>query len=130
MNYSIINATSFQAILFRVMLGKIQRQQKRVEPFSRPGVHGQGFRDMGETAAQSILQTVEGMTGSGQADTRMAFYRARLGTLVDITQQPEGETYTDCMVVDVTLNRVDELGLDTLGDYARLFATWTVICTT
>jgi len=100
------------------------------EEYTRPGINGHGFHELGKRATEFTVNTFEDFTSASSAKSAYVGYAALVGTLVTYTDD-HGNTYTNCQVRSVTLTQpirraLNAVGGSNSGEYP-VFATWTLL---
>lgn len=82
------------------MDGAVEPARTRVETLDRPGVDGAAFRDLGETAPESVLVTETLLSTLALVETTIDGYAALVGTDQTVTDGL-GNSRTGVMVLDM-----------------------------
>jgi len=117
---------------FITIKGEINTLGTSLSPFSRPGIDGVGFQDIGERVEESTLNTTVDLATPGAVDSTLLAYRRLRGTFVNITND-RNVTYTNVLILGVSVLSARPLSMGRgglLADPAALLTcSWRVQAT-
>lgn len=113
--------------------GVVHRLAKHIEVIEYPGVDGADFRDQGDRAPDTTLESVVDVSSSGGVPSTLDNYRDDIGSTVTV-EDDFGRSLSNVMILDVRLTRTEPVGRAVGGTQtnpaALMYCTWTVRATT
>lgn len=96
-----------------------------IKVFDRAGVDGHAWREEAKKSQPVVWDTMETCTSVDTAKTRPEDYAALIGKYQYFTDGSGREV--QCLVLDVTVTRIQTTALSSSGAEALVFASWTLI---
>jgi len=117
---------------FITLKGEINTLATSLSPFSRPGINGVGFQDIGTRGEETTLNTTVDLSSLGAVDSTFLAYRRIQGTRVNITND-RNVTYTNVLILGVSVLSARPLSMGRGGLLANpaalLTCSWRVKAT-
>jgi hypothetical protein len=127
-------ANTIGALTFDVVNAREPGAREIIEPITRPGVDGTGYRKRGSRAPTFEARTTVLLADDAAVATHITGSNALIGTVVDVVDSAD-VTFSDCVVIDARLARNPAavglaIGAVAVGPTRLVEQSWTLCKTT